>query len=97
VETGSLGYGCGLKSFVVGGRVVTLEVFKNCSFKGAALESRRAPKDERPRLKFDSDGACTRFRFEFDGRTFALKEREVSHHDVEDVMNYEPTINISDD
>jgi len=39
IESGSVAYGCGLKSFVVNRSTITLEAFRKCHLKGASLDS----------------------------------------------------------
>jgi hypothetical protein len=97
IETGSLGYGCGLKSLAVGQEAVTIEVFNDCRFEGVSLDRKNEPPDDRPQFKFGTDGAFTRFRFEFDGKAFALKKREVFPYPEEDVKNFEPEIRVTHD
>lgn len=96
-ETGSLGYGCGLKSLAAGAGAVTVEVFNDCRFEGVSLDRKNGPPDDRPQFKFGTDHAFTRFRFEFDGRAFALKKREVFPHPQDEARNFEPEIRVGND
>ena len=91
-ETGSLGYGCGLKSFDLSKRKITLEVFNTCNFKGATLEPRYD--SERTGGKFHTE-SITRFAFEFRGRKPVLKNREVFPYPREDLRSYSATISIN--
>jgi hypothetical protein len=94
IETGSLGYGCGLKSLDIKGRKVTLELFNKCRFKGVSPERVAAGEDG-----FGKFGATayTRFRFVSNGKTVALKGREIFPFPRGDVRNYRPEISIGDD
>jgi hypothetical protein len=93
-ETGSLGYGCGLKSFDLRKGQITLEVFNVCHFKVATLEPRYD--SERSGGKFHAE-SITRFTFEFKGRKSALKKREVFPNPQEDVRNYAAQVSIGND
>jgi hypothetical protein len=86
IETGSLGYGCGLKSLDIKGRKVTLELFNQCRRKSVSFEREALPEDGVG--KFGAT-AYTRFRFVSNGKTFPFPQG--------DVMNYRAEINISDD
>ncbi len=94
IETGSIGYGCGLKSFAAGSHGVTLEVFKDCRLEGASLvnedDSKECPS------KFCAQ-VFTRLRFEFENGTFALKQREVLPNARENVQNYMATVRVGDE
>jgi hypothetical protein len=93
IETGSLAEECGLKSLTVNKRIINLEVFRVCRLKGSTLEVKYNPLEH---YKFDARG-FTRFLFKFSGKTFALSRREAFTNYQEDVKNYQPAINISDD
>ena len=97
VETGSFGYGCGLKSLAVCEGAVAVEVFNDCRFEGVSLDHKNETPGERPRNKFGTDNAFTRFRFAFDGRAFALKKREVFPYTQDEARNFEPEIHVGDD
>ncbi len=91
IQSGSLAYDCGLKSFIVAGRKLTFEVFRKCIFAGGLV----SPKDSEDGGKFNAQ-FFTRFTFQFNGRTFALKKKEVFPFTGE-VKNYDAEISISDD
>ena len=93
-ETGSLGYGCGLKSFFLGKRRLTLEVFNTCFFSGALLE-RRGDLEKRTG-KFYAE-LITRFVLEFEGRKPELKRREILPTPQEELRSYRAQINIVND
>jgi hypothetical protein len=96
LETGSLSYGCGLKSLLVKGGAITVETFKKCSFDGGSFVGGDELEPGEPHQKFASK-SFTRFLFEFDGRRFALKGREVFPNPQENIMNHSPTVSISDE
>ncbi|HEX8119321.1 MAG TPA: hypothetical protein VF521_18735 [Pyrinomonadaceae bacterium] len=96
LETGSLGYGCGLKSFEVRGRAVTVETFKTCDFDGGSFDGDDERERGEPVFKFSAK-TFTRFTFEYEGRRFALKRREVFPNPQENVNNYSPAVSISDE
>lgn len=93
-ETGSLAYGCGLKSFVVRKRKMTLETFSNCRFSGPVLESSSDP-NETGGGKF-SAVSFTRFVLEFDGNRFVPGKRQLFPFPEGDVKNYSADVRISD-
>src|SRR6266849_1272698 len=74
IETGSLGYDCGLKSFTLKRESLTLETFKACSFDGISIKPVHG-KDERGG-KFIAN-EFTSFTFMFRRSRFVLKKREV--------------------
>lgn len=92
IETGSLGYGCGLKSLAVKGRTITLELFNKCRFKGATPEREEI---EGELGKF-SALVYTRFDFESDGRKVTLKRSEQLPYPQFDTKNYPSEISIGD-
>jgi hypothetical protein len=94
IETGSLGYDCGLRSFNLKRESLTLETFKACSFDGISIKP-VYEKDERGG-KFIAN-EFTRFTFKFRGGRFVLRKREVSPNPDHDVKNYPAKIEISDD
>lgn len=94
IETGSIGYGCGLKSFAADARGVTLEVFKDCRPEGASLVNETDPEEHG--MKFRSR-VFTRLHFRFENGTFALKRREVFPNPREDVRNYPATVRVGDE
>jgi hypothetical protein len=89
IGTGSLAYECGLKSFVLEKRKLTVEGFRECRYSDGSL---RAPVSG----KFFA-GEFTRFEFEFNGKRFALKEREVMPFPEGSTLNYRPNISVSDE
>lgn len=93
-ETGSLGYGCGLKSFELSGRKLTLEVFNGCIFKGSVLEPRF--EGETREGKFVAQ-IFTRYVLELKAGYPIVKKREVFPYPQEDVKNCSPTVRISHD
>ena len=93
IESGSVAYGCGLKSFIVNRSTITLEAFRKCHLKSVFLASESNPKELG---KFQAIG-LTRFIFGFDGKNFVLKKREVSASVETDAKNYSPEIRVSDD
>ena len=93
-ETGSLGYGCGLKSFHLGKRKITLEVFNTCIFKGATLEPLHDPEQSGGKFHANSH---TRLDFKFHGRKPALNKREIVPSPQEDLRNYRAKISITND
>lgn len=96
--SGSAAYGCGLKAFAVRNGRVTLEVFKDCFAESGSREGeRKKVEDGRPVFKFDSEKAFTRLLYEFNGRGFELKTREVLPYPHESVSGYTPEISVSDD
>ncbi len=94
IETGSIAYTCGLKSFVLKERTLVLEAFRLCSFDGVALKN--AYDAENRGGKFIAK-EFTRFTLEFDRREFVAKKREVLPNPEIDVKNYRVKINISND
>lgn len=96
LETGSLGYGCGLKSFKVRGDAATIETFKNCRLDRESLVGDDEREPGEPAFKFSAK-TFTRFRFEFDGRRFTLTKREVFPNPRQDVKNYSASVSISDE
>jgi hypothetical protein len=93
IESGSLGYECGLKSLDINGRAITLELFKNCRFRGAVPRS--TPTDGE--IGKFSATAYTRFQFEASDRKVALKKREVFPYTQDDVRNDGGEISIRDE
>lgn len=95
IETGSLGYGCGLKSLIVNKQQLTLEVFKKCKLTGTTIEPTSDADDEGGGKFVAKD--ITRFLFRLDGRKLALEKREVFPNESEDIRNYGSTVSISDE
>jgi hypothetical protein len=89
LSTGSLAYGCGLKSFTLGKEVLTIEVFRECSYSGGTFISKQQPG------KFEAH-EFTRFTFDVVRGKFAPKKREVLPYAGE-TLNYRPDVRITDD
>jgi hypothetical protein len=83
-ETGSYGYGCGLKSFIVTNKQLVVELFGLCPKQATDYlgTSKFIVKD------------LTFILFEFDGRRFAQKSIEFFATSSASVKSYEPTIRI---
>ena len=94
IETGSIAYTCGLKSFVLRRQSLALEAFRRCRFNGVTLES---PDDADVGGNKFTAQEFTRLTFEFNERRFVLKKREVLRNPETNVKNYEPRIDISKD
>ncbi|HVF88290.1 MAG TPA: hypothetical protein VM866_11910, partial [Pyrinomonadaceae bacterium] len=93
IESGSTGYGGGLKSFAIKGQKITLELFNNCRYKGAT------PVSTLTEGEFGKFSALvyTRFLFESDGKKVALKRREVFPYPEGNAKNYHSEVSISND
>lgn len=78
-ETGSLGYGCGLKTFSVKGRMLTTELFGNCI----------GDKKESGAIGEGHVRGLTRKTFEFNGRTFMIKDESFTPSAEIKVTNYQ--------
>ena len=89
IATGSAAYECGLKSFVLEKRKLSVEGFRECRYSGGLLS---APVSG----KFAAD-QFTRFEFEFTGSRFALRKREVLPLPEGSTLNYRPAISVSDE
>jgi len=85
-ETGSLGYGDGLKSFAVKDRKIIIELF------GRFFDKTKEP---RANFKFDAKG-YTRLTFAFNGRSFVEEKREKFLTPERDVNNYSPETRIDE-
>jgi hypothetical protein len=83
-ETGSIKYGCGLKSFTVKNRKIIMELFRRCSNvrdeSGAAFQAED----------------ITRFTFVFNGRKIVEERGEFISAPERDTKNYKPEISISE-
>lgn len=94
IETGSIAYTCGLKSFFLRKQSLVLEAFRKCSFNGVSLKS-----------AYDADVGgnkfiakeFTRLTFEFNRRGFVLKKTELLPNPDIDVKNYPVKISINND
>lgn len=84
-ETGSLAYGCGLKSFSVRARQIILDSFGRCPHSAT---------DYPGSAKFVIED-MTRSVFRFNGRRFTRVRAEFKSVPPRDVKNYEPEIRIS--
>ena len=84
-ESGSLAYGCGLKSFSVQARQIILDNFGRCPHS--------AP-DDAGSAKFVIED-MTRSVFRFNGRRFTRRRAEFISVPSRDVKNYKPEIRIS--
>lgn len=85
-ETGSLGYGCGLKSFTVKNKKITMELFGRCFDKTeeSSMMNKFQAKD------------TTRLTFGFNGKKFAEEQKEFISVPVRSVLNYRSEISIND-
>jgi hypothetical protein len=94
IETGSLGYDCGLKSFNLKRGYLTLETFRVCRFDGISIK---------PGYDKDETGGkfltnrFTQFILRFNGRRFVLRESKVFPYSESDFRGYEPKISMSND
>lgn len=84
-ETGSLGYGCGLKSFSTKRGTLTLELFGRCS---------RDNQTDSSTGKFLVKD-MTRLTFKSNGSGFVLRKRQFFSSPERDVRNYEPEFNVA--
>ena len=94
LETGSRAYDCGLKSFVISKRELSLELFGTCRFQGLSFH-RSFDADERGR-KFIAK-SITSFVFEFNGKRFVGKKRTVVPNPEVHTMNYPVRVDISNE
>ena len=85
-ETGSLAYGCGLKSFSVRNREITMELFGRCfdEIEASLRLGKFQVKD------------TTRFTFKFNGRKFIDEKKGYISALERDVVNYKPEISINE-
>lgn len=94
IETGSVAYTCGLRSFIFSKGTLVLEAFRNCSFNGVSLAS-----------AYDADSVggkffaseFTRFTMQFRRGRFVQTKRELIPNQESDVKNYPSRVSISDD
>lgn len=84
-ETGSLGYGCGLKSFTVKDKKVTMDLFGQCFDE----------KDLSATGKFLVNDT-TRLMFGFNGKKFVEEKKEFVSVPVRSVLSYRPEISINE-
>ncbi|HEX8177807.1 MAG TPA: hypothetical protein VF543_22150 [Pyrinomonadaceae bacterium] len=85
-ETGSLAYGCGLKSFTVKNGKITIGLFGRC-FKA---------EDESPAAGKFLIKDETHLTFRFNGRKFVEEEKKYISTSERDVKGYEPEISINE-
>jgi len=86
-ETGSLAYGCGLKSLTANRLGLNVELFARCSKRNRAL-------NETPLTgKFQVTGV-TRVTFRANGTRFVARKRQFFPSAERSVINYEPQINV---
>jgi hypothetical protein len=90
IESGSGGYGCGLKSLTVDGRNINLELFNNCRYKGATPVS----KNTEGELGKFSAVVYTRFIFKSDGKKVVLKKRGIFPFPEGSAKNYPAELSI---
>jgi hypothetical protein len=84
-ETGSLGYGCGLKSFAANPTTLTVELFGRCSQRNQTTSVTG---------KFQIKDA-TRVTFKSNGTQFIVRKRKFLSCPERSVLNYEPQINVA--
>jgi len=84
-ETGSFGYGCGLKSFSAKRGTMTFELFGRCS--------RRNQTDSSKGKFLVKD--VTRLTFKSNGNSFVLRKRQFFSSPERDVRNYQPEFNVA--
>ena len=84
-ETGSLAYGCGLKSFAVKGTMLTVELFGRCSQRNRTTSVTG---------KFQVKDA-TRVTFKSNRTRFVVRKRRFLSLPEQSVLNYEPHINVA--
>jgi hypothetical protein len=84
-ETGSFAYGCGLKSFSLKDRQITVETFGTCP---------HSARDSPGSAKFVIEN-MTRSVFRFNGKRFVRRRLRFISAPARDVKNYKPEIRIS--
>lgn len=89
LETGSTGYGCGIKSMAIEPKKINIELFGRCST-GKNIETNSLG------LSKFSVKDSTRLLYEFDGKKFVRKQKEYISVPERSVMNYLPEISISE-
>ena len=100
IETGSLGYGeCGLKSFLLAKRTVTLEVFQTCRIRGTKFQPAFGlnQNDENCQVRKYTANTFSRFEFEFRSGKVMRRERKVLPYPPCEIGNYKATVNILGD
>lgn len=83
-ETGSLAYGCGLKSFILADKQITVETFGTCP---------HSARDYPGPAKFIIEN-MTRAVFRFNGRRFVRRKLRFISGPAVDAKNYKPKIRI---
>jgi hypothetical protein len=94
IETGSLGYDCGLKSFNLAMEILTLETFRACRFNGISIKP--AYEKDEIRGKFITN-RFTQFTLRFNGHRFVQSRRTVFAQPEKDFRGYERKIEISNE
>ena len=87
-ETGSLAYGCGLKSFAAKGTILTVEQFGRCTRRNRNLN------ETSHTGKFEVDGV-TRIMLKSSSSGFLVRNRRFFSTPAQDVKNYEAQIYIA--
>ena len=85
-ETGSLAYGCGLKSFSIRGAKISVELFGRCAY----------GKDEASGMGKFQVKDITHLSFESNGAKIVARKRTVISTSERSVLNYEPQISIQE-
>lgn len=88
VETGSLDYGSGLKSFRVKDKKITVEEFGKCSAEEQKINWQCGSKFSAKDVVRKTFGSA--------GKKFVQKSTETIISPASNVKNYQPEINISD-
>jgi hypothetical protein len=87
-ETGSLAYGCGLKSFTAKGTTLTIEQFGRCTGRNRNLNETSLTR------KFQVAGV-TRITLKSNGSRFVIRKRQSFSSPERSVLNYEPQFDIA--
>ena len=87
-ETGSLAYGCGLKSFAAKGTTLIVEQFGRCTRRNRNLN------ETSHTAKFEVKGV-TRITLKSNGSRFVVRKRRFFSTASENIKNREPQINIA--
>ena len=94
IEMGSLGYDCGLKSFMLRKTNLTLETFRSCRFNGLSFIGAHDAAETGGKFLTNR---FTEFVLRFDGQRFVLRRRKVFPYPEDDFRGYQPRIEISND
>jgi hypothetical protein len=100
IETGSAAYQeCGLKSFQLAKKRLTLEVFQQCRIRGIKFQPsvELAEDDENCRVAKFTAQNFTRFEFEFRNGKVMRRARKVLPYPPCDIMNHEAAVDILGD